>query len=129
VKVVFDTNTLISAIIKRGSVPDLALTETILFHEILASLKTLKELNQVLQRRKFDAYLKEESRREFYRSFATLCHLIEVTSKVTICRDEKDNKFLDLCADGKADYLIIGDQDLLSLNSFEETKIIHHPFS
>lgn len=123
-RIAFDTNTLISAIIKKGSVPDLALTEAVLFHQILASLKTLDELNSVLQRKKFDAYLKEESRQNFYRSFVTLCELIEMKSVVSVCRDTKDNKFLELCIDGKADYLITGDQDLLTLNYFKETKII-----
>ena len=122
-KVVFDTNTLISAAIKKGSTPDLALTEAILFHEILASL-TLEELNSILIRKKFNLYLDEESRVQFYRSFVMLCQIIEVDSTVTVCRDSKDNKFFELCIDGKADYLITGDHDLLTLNYFQETKII-----
>ena len=36
----------------------------------------------------------------------------------------KDNFLLNLCIDGKADYLISGDKDLLSLNKVENTEII-----
>ena len=129
-KIVFDTNTLISSILKKGSSPDLAFTLAVLSHQILASLKTLEELNSILQRKKFDAYFKEESRRQFYRNFASFCHLVDVTSVVTICRDPKDDKFLELSVDGKADYLITGDKDLLSLNYYEQTKIVYrHCFS
>lgn len=123
-RIVFDTNTIISAAIKKGSTPDLALTQAILFHEILVSLKSLEELNDTLQRKKFDVYLKEESRQEFYMSFVKLSQLIRVTSTIALCRDSKDNKFLELCVDGNADYLITGDNDLLVLKFLEGTKII-----
>jgi uncharacterized protein len=42
--------------------------------------------------------------------------LIEQTEKCsTVCRDAKDQPFLDLAQSGKADLLISGDQDLLTL--------------
>ena len=44
--------------------------------------------------------------------------------EVTICRDKKDNYILDLCLIGKADLLITGDKDLLTLKSFKTTKIV-----
>ena len=51
----------------------------------------------------------------FCRRVADLCELVSVTSRITVCRDAKDNKFLELALDGQADYLITGDADLLSL--------------
>ena len=41
-----------------------------------------------------------------------------------ICRDPKDNKFIDLAVNGFADFLITGDQDLLSLKVVDDTKIV-----
>ena len=38
-----------------------------------------------------------------------------VKSKITICRDPKDNLFIDLALHSKASMLITGDQDLLVL--------------
>ena len=38
--------------------------------------------------------------------------------------DIDDNKFLDLASTGEADYLITGDQDLLSLDVYQNTRII-----
>ena len=49
--------------------------------------------------------------------------MIAVSSRIELCRDPKDNKFLELAADGQADYLITGDQDLLVLHPFQATQI------
>jgi len=51
--------------------------------------------------------------------------LINVFSKVDICRDAKDNYLLSLAIDAKIDFLITGDKDLLSLQQIETTKIIN----
>ncbi len=53
----------------------------------------------------------------------TLGVWVNVTSDITICRDPKDNYLLSLAKDGKADYLVTGDQDLLILEKFEHTSI------
>ena len=50
--------------------------------------------------------------------------MIEITTKINLCRDPKDNKFLELATNGKADYLISGDRDLLILNPFQEISIL-----
>jgi len=50
--------------------------------------------------------------------------LIEIQSRVFICRDAKDNYLLALARDSQADYLISGDGDLLILKNFEGTEIL-----
>ena len=40
-----------------------------------------------------------------------------------MCRDPKDNFILELAKDGKADYIITGDKDLIIMNPFNRTKI------
>ncbi|MBI3379335.1 putative toxin-antitoxin system toxin component, PIN family [Candidatus Gottesmanbacteria bacterium] len=44
--------------------------------------------------------------------------------KLKICRDPKDNKFLEIAYEAGAKYLISGDKDLLELNSIRRIKII-----
>lgn len=56
-------------------------------------------------------------------TFEPFIDLIEVDSIVTVCRDLKDNFLLALAKDGKADYLLTGDKDLLTLTKFGKTKI------
>ncbi|MFN8995035.1 MAG: putative toxin-antitoxin system toxin component, PIN family [Pseudomonadota bacterium] len=43
---------------------------------------------------------------------------------VTLSRDPKDDRFLEVALNGDADLLITGDQDLLVLHPFQSTTII-----
>jgi len=47
-----------------------------------------------------------------------------IQTRITICRDPRDNKFLELAVDGKAQIIITGDQDLLILNPFENIDVL-----
>ena len=49
---------------------------------------------------------------------------IEVNYIVDACRDKKDNYLLALAKESNADFLITGDNDLLIMKQFENTKII-----
>jgi len=49
---------------------------------------------------------------------------VRITNEVDICRDKKDNFLLSMAIDGKADYLITGDEDLLVLGKIAATKIL-----
>jgi len=44
--------------------------------------------------------------------------------RITICRDPKDNMFLEAAVDGGADDFVGGDDDLLHLEAFEGIPII-----
>jgi predicted nucleic acid-binding protein len=48
----------------------------------------------------------------------------EFKTTQTQCRDPKDNFLLELAVDGKADYLVTGDNDLLTLQTVANTQII-----
>ena len=52
--------------------------------------------------------------------------LIKVKSNVDICRDPKDNFLLALAKDASAHFIISGDNDLLTLESFALAKIISY---
>lgn len=70
-------------------------------------------------RPKFDRYVDVTLREEFLRALLARSQWVDVATTVAVCRDPKDDKFLALALDGKADYLISGDADLLA----------HHPFA
>jgi putative PIN family toxin of toxin-antitoxin system len=68
----------------------------------------------ILQRRKFQ--LTVEERRELLGDYLPYCEIVEVVRKCSVvCRDPKDQSFLDLAHSGKADSLVSGDRDLLVL--------------
>jgi len=92
--------------------------------EILASLSTLEELNEVLGRKKFDRYLTPEERHEFLRAFVAKAVLVEPADVVGESRDPKDDRFLAVAVGGHARYLVTGDDDLLVLNPFRDVAIV-----
>jgi predicted nucleic acid-binding protein len=55
---------------------------------------------------------------------ARVATIIEVTERIALCRDPRDDRFLELAAAGSASHLITGDRDLLALNPFRGTRIM-----
>lgn len=123
-KIVIDTNIAVSSFLFKNSVPDQALRWATLHGIILLSESTWNELEKVLSRRKFNKYFSLEKRITALHNFKDNAQMIDVSSQIELCRDPKDNKFLELAADGQADYLITGDQDLLVLHPFQKTQIL-----
>ncbi|OKH10930.1 putative toxin-antitoxin system toxin component, PIN family [[Limnothrix rosea] IAM M-220] len=123
-RVILDTNTLVSAVLIRGSVPDQVLKAARRKSILLFSETTFSELSAVLQRPKFDRYVPKEERLKLLVILQQKSVKVQVKAQIQDCRDPKDNKFLELAVDGQADYLITGDQDLLVLHPFRKIKII-----
>lgn len=59
----------------------------------------------------------------FRRDIKRVSLFVEITEHVTVCRDPKDNQFLEAALASAAPFLITGDKDLLSLKSFRTTRI------
>ncbi len=120
---VVDTNVIVSALLFKKSIPFQAV-KIAEKGKILHSESTLTELREVLNRRKFDKYLQIEERQKFLIKFVDTSRRILIQETISICRDAKDNKFLELAVNGDAQFIITGDQDLLVLNPFRGIKII-----
>ncbi len=73
---------------------------------------------------KFDAYVSRALRLEFFKTFVLRSEMVITTTQITDCRDQKDNKFLELAIDGNANYIVTGDKDLLILNPFQNIPIL-----
>ncbi|MEZ2228616.1 MAG: putative toxin-antitoxin system toxin component, PIN family [Microcoleus sp.] len=121
---VVDTNVLISALLFNNSVPFRAIELAEKQGMILYSEATLNELEQVLNRKKFNKYLSLEDRQVFLLKFISASELVSITEKIAVCRDEKDNKFLELAVSGNANVIVTGDLDLLVLNPFQAVEIL-----
>ncbi|MCA6509841.1 MAG: putative toxin-antitoxin system toxin component, PIN family [Pseudanabaena sp.] len=122
---VVDINTLVSSILIADSISDKAVKSIRQSGIILASVETLEELRVVLSRSKFDKYVDSATRLEFIAKFVQQSELVTIEESVIACRDPKDDKFLELAVNGKADYLITGDKDLLVLHPFRDIEIIN----
>lgn len=128
-RVILDTSTLVSAALKVGSVPHRVLTKVFATAVLCASDETLSELDRVLMRKKFAAYLDEESRREFVALIRRNVELFSIhdTDRNAVfppCRDPADAPFLALALAARADVLVSSDEDLLVLNPWNSMAIV-----
>jgi putative PIN family toxin of toxin-antitoxin system len=124
VRCVFDTNVIVSALLSENGKPAQAFQYALKNGKILLSRDSLKELNEVLGRKKFDRYITSERRKDFLRTFVSLAVLVEIVETVAECRDSKDNKFLELAINGNAQYIVSGDEDLLVLHPCRTVNIV-----
>lgn len=122
-KLVIDTNIWISFIISKN----LNKLDEILINKntrLLFSNELLQELEATITKPKLQKYFNNNALDEMLNVFDPYIDFINVSSKINVCRDLKDDFLLALAKDGKADYLITGDKDLLDLGCFENTIII-----
>jgi uncharacterized protein len=122
---VFDTNSLISAFLIQSSVSSRAFDKAISNGRLVMSQPCLDEFTEVLFRKKLDAYFSNEAERlEVIARVERNSVIVFPTIKIEACRDEKDNKFLELAVDAHAACVITGDKDLLVLHPFSGISII-----
>lgn len=123
-KFIFDTNIFISAILLEGSINAAAVDKAFRIGEIVVSDATFYEFTQVLFRKKFDKYLTDERRFQALNKLELETIIFPVKTTITACRDPKDDKYLELAVDSKANCIVTGDKDLLVLNPFRGIPIL-----
>jgi uncharacterized protein len=121
---VLDNNVLISAALLKNSTPDLTFRRAKANGIILSSDEALRELFNVLMKDKFNKYVDVEARLEFLLEVKEISKIIHIDQRVSVCRDPKDNMYLELALSGKADVVITGDHDLLILHPFRNIPVI-----
>jgi putative PIN family toxin of toxin-antitoxin system len=123
---VFDTNGLVSAALFSHSTNRIALDKAIDIGELAISDQTFDELIDVIFCKKFDRYFTDENERwSLINKVETNAKFFKVISIITDCRDLKDNKFLELAIDSKANCIISGDADLLVLHPYKAIPILN----
>ncbi|MDJ0597651.1 MAG: putative toxin-antitoxin system toxin component, PIN family [Crocosphaera sp.] len=122
---VLDTNIIVSSVLLTKSKPNTAFKKAQQLGIIIVSPTTWQELETVLFRSKFDRYITLEERQQFLLDLSqTVEFILEMGFTTDICRDPKDNKYLELAVNGQAESIITGDQDLLILYPFQSINII-----
>lgn len=121
---VLDVNTLVSAfLLSSTSITAQAYYKAKNAGEIVQSEDTFNEFSDVFIRPKFDRYLPLTKRLMIIEDLKALVKFIPVSITIEVCRDPKDNKFLELAVEAEAACIITGDKDLLVLNPFRNTSI------
>jgi putative PIN family toxin of toxin-antitoxin system len=128
-RIVFDTSTLVSALLRPHSTPDRAFTLAHQVGLICACESTLHELHDVLCRKKFDRYLAISHRLAFLATLRRYAWMVPQSAVEAVivepsCRDAKDNLFLALALASNAEAIVSGDGDLLVLNPWNGILIL-----
>lgn len=123
IKIILDTNVWISFLITKSmkGIDKLIFNERVI---LLFSDELMTEFIDVTGREKLKRYFTKEDIASLIDLIDEYGEIVKVKSQVDICRDKEDNFLLSLAKDGKADYLITGDKDLLVIDIFGKTKII-----
>ena len=123
-RLVLDTNVLISAALRNGSIPHRSFLKARIEGTLLASDETVAEFRAVLLRAKFDKAVDRTLRQGIVEEYTRLCTLISIPTSIRACRDPKDDKFLEVAVHGRADVIVTGDLDLLALHPFRGIEIL-----
>jgi putative PIN family toxin of toxin-antitoxin system len=123
-RVVLDTNVLVSSLLFRGPTAAVHTAWTAGRFVPLVSRPVLDEYTRVLAYPKFGLTQGEIAwlvRHELLR----WAEPVDVTSRVDAVKsDPPDNRFLELAADGKADLLVSGDSHLLDLGTWRNIPVL-----
>lgn len=123
-RIVLDTNVLISALAFPGSKPDQLLARVRRGEiDLFISPFILSELDGVL-REKFRLAAKEADAR--VRAIRAIAHLVDPTERVTVVTaKDDDNRILECALAAEAEFLVTGDKaHLLPLGSYRHTRIV-----
>jgi putative PIN family toxin of toxin-antitoxin system len=92
--------------------------------QLLISDATLAELVAVLSRPKFDPYITIRDRQKFVLILGRVAERVAITQTARACRGPKDNMLLEPTINGRADWVVTGDRDLLALGIFQGIPIL-----
>ena len=124
VKIVIDTNVVLSAILFGGKprqILEAALGGTI---KICISAATIAELERVLHRSKFG--FGSQMVQTIISEITAIAEWVEPhRHRQLVVDDPDDNMFLDCAIEGKVDYLVSGDHHLLSIGKCEGMQVIN----
>ena len=120
-KVVIDANVIISAAF--GGKPLGSVVRALEDHKVYLSQTIERELQGVISG--LSKKLGKEQIlfiKETFQQLLSLAKRISISTQVVLSRDAKDDHYLSLCKEAKADFLITGDKDLLSISQEELRK-------
>jgi putative PIN family toxin of toxin-antitoxin system len=114
---------LVSAIISVGKPRELLRRGISKEFHIVTSDLILRELSTVLRRPKFKT--DEDEIHRIILALMQVAEVVEVVSAFNLVKeDPKDDMVVETAYDGKADFVVSGDNHLLALKSYGEIKIV-----
>lgn len=124
-KVVFDSNVLVSALIKSGKSRELLFRVVEKRIHLVLSRSILEEFLEVTENPKIRKYVDKNDVIAFLRVLGSIITVVKVKSAFEVVKeDPEDDIVLRTAYDGKVEYIVSGDKHLLSLKEFRRIKIV-----
>jgi putative PIN family toxin of toxin-antitoxin system len=123
-KLVIDTNILISAALSAQGAPAKLLLCALARHRLVFSQTTFDELRTRIYRPKFDRYISLDDRERLLRDFNACAVWVEPGEPGQYCRDRDDDHFIEVALKAQADYLVSGDKDLLEAPPVQGLRVL-----
>ena len=123
IKAVIDTSTLISALGWEGKPQQILNYCLEKKFKLVTSPQILQEIRDVLFREKFN-FIDSSKKNEFILLLSQLAEIVYPRHKVDVCRDKKDNKFIELALSAKVKIIVSSDNDLLDIKEYNGIKIL-----
>ena len=121
-RVVFDTNILVSALVFPGGHGEAALLRIIEeTDELMLSKAILDELLSVLAR-KFARDAEELARVAVF--LDSICNVVRPRGRIRLLKDDPDKRILECAVAAKADAIVTGDKALLKLHDYKDIRIL-----
>jgi putative PIN family toxin of toxin-antitoxin system len=92
--------------------------------KILLSFSVLAKLYDVLGRKQFRHYIREEEIRRFLAFLTREAEWVDINAQIAACRYPKDDEFLEPAVSGQAGDTVTGDADLIALHPFRTIQIL-----
>lgn len=122
--IIFDASTLVSAALKVDSVPERALLYAEEADVFALSNAVDAEIAEVLSRPKFARAISGERRKRILDILRGTAVWFEPTIRVADCRDQKDDKYLELAFAAGAEVIVSSDDDLIVLHPWRGVDIL-----
>src|SRR5690606_26943331 len=124
-KIILDTNVIVSALIQKNY-PYLILDYCIEGNAIICiSNPILQEYIEVLGRPKFARFPDFKTNADFLIArISEISEFYEPINELKIIKDEADNRLLELADISKAEFIITGNTNDFTINTFKETRIV-----
>jgi len=121
-RVVFDTNIFISALVISGSLAEKAILKIVEGEDTLVISKDI--INEVLSVLSSKFGRDKEALSHVAVMLSELGELVKPIKKIRIFKDEPDNRILECAITGNADVLVTGDKEMLRLKEHKGIRII-----
>ena len=127
-KLVLDTNTLVSAFFWKGNEHELFKRIEQGKAKLFVSDEIIEEVKYVINRPKFSDVIKisGQTPEQIIEKIVSVSHLVigPKLKENVVKEDKKDDKFIECAVNAKADIIVSGDNHLLKIKEYEGIRII-----